>query len=77
MEQSIYDEVRRKIADRDRDRFSVLIPDTELALAELCELVHDSGVWWNDGSPHEPVNAGRQRVRFIRLGTEADFETRR
>jgi hypothetical protein len=71
MEQATYDEVRRKMADAGRDRFSVLIADTDEALVEVIDLVHDSGVWWSEGRPHEPAGPGRQRLRFVRLSSDA------
>lgn len=71
MEQATYDEVRRKMADAGRDRFSLLIVDTHEELVEVVDLVHDSGVWWTEGRPHEPADAGRQRVRFVRLDSDA------
>ncbi len=71
MEQTTYDEVRRKMADRDRDRFSVLIPDTAEALDDLFEMVQSGEVWWNDGGTYDPIAGKKQRVKFVRLGTEA------
>ena len=77
MEPATYDEVRRKMADGERDRFSVLIADNEEALVELFTMVQSGDVWWNDGRPHEPVGNGRQRVRFVRLGTAAQEQADR
>ena len=71
MEQATYDEVRRKMADTGRDRFSVLIPDTVEALDDLFEMVQSGEVWWNDGGQYDPIAGGRQRVKFVRLGSEA------
>lgn len=77
MEQATYDEIRRKMDDRDRDRFSVLIPDTDEALMDLFEMVQSGEVWWNDGGTHQPAGGGKQRVKFVRLGTEAADQAHR